>query len=123
MSTRSAAGASHVASLTSILANTAATYPLGRKLAVRGDVGIGASVLAGVTAMGNPLTRGGAPASGALGMLGVRAGASLDYEVARNLIATVTPLAFSFSPPNDALRPDIRVVGRFEIAVGIAYRQ
>jgi hypothetical protein len=116
-------GASRIASLTSILANTAASYPILRKLAVRAEVGAGASVLGGVSAMGNPFTRGGAPASGALGMLGVRVGASLDYEVARNVIATVTPIAFSFSPPNAALREDIRLVGRVEVVFGIGYRR
>jgi hypothetical protein len=64
----------------------------------------------------------GAPTSGALAMLAVRAAASVDYMITPNLFATLTPIAFSYSPAKAGLRPEISSLTRLDFMVGVGYR-
>ena len=70
--------------------------------------------------MGNPFTEGGAATSGALGMFAVRAAASADYAITPNIVATVTPISFAFSPAKDGLRSSS--ILQIDFMAGIGYR-
>ena len=119
--TDSTSSTSHTASLTTVLANGAVTYTIVPKLAGRADVGVGVLLFSGLQ-MGNPFTEGGASASGALSMLAVRAAASLDYAITPNIVATLTPIAFGYSPAKEGLRSDIGSILRLDVMAGVGYR-
>ena len=116
---RSSGNTSGSAQLISALANVGASYLVADRMSVRGDVGLGALVFSGVS--GSPFT-GGAPTTGALTMLEVRIGVSGDYAITQNLVATVVPLAFSYSPAKSGLRADITSITQLEFMLGLGYR-
>ncbi len=107
------------AQLYSVLGNGAVTYEVIPKLGIRGDVGLGALFFAGVS--GSPFTKG-AEASGALTMFHLRAALSVDYAFTRNVIGTVMPIAFTYSPPKEGLDPDITSITSIDFMLGIGYR-
>jgi hypothetical protein len=110
------------AQFVTILANVGASYEVIPKLAIRGDVGVGALIFSGLEEMGNPFTEMGQQTSGALSMLNVRVGVSADYAITPNVIATVVPLAFSYSPPKAGLKSEITSITRLDFMVGLGYR-
>ena len=55
-------------------------------------------------------------------MLEVRIGVSGDYAITQNLVATVVPLAFSYSPAKSGLRADITSITQLEFMLGLGYR-
>jgi hypothetical protein len=110
------------ATFISVLANGAATYQVAPKIGLRGDAGIGVLMFGGISEMGNPFTENGAGTSGALTMLNIRLAASADYAITPNLVATVTPIAFSFSPAKTGLREDIGSIIRLDFMLGVGYR-
>jgi hypothetical protein len=89
---------------------------------LRGDLGIGANVFGGISDMGNPFTQNGAATTGALGMLAVRVGVAADYMVTPNVLITVAPIAFTYSPAKDGLRSDIKSLTRLDFMLGVGYR-
>jgi hypothetical protein len=110
---------SETAQLIGLMANAGATYEVIPKLGLRGDLGLGALFFANVSE--SPFT-GGAPASGALTMFHLRVALSADYAFTPNLIGTVTPIAFSYSPPKAGLIEDITAITSIDFMVGIGYR-
>jgi tetratricopeptide (TPR) repeat protein len=110
------------ASFIALLANVGASYEVIPKLSLRGDVGVGLLLFSGLDEMGNPFTQNGAATSGALGMFHLRVGASADYAITPNVIATVTPIAFSYSPPKAGLKDDIKSITRLDFMLGLGYR-
>lgn len=112
-------GMSRSAKLIGIFANVGATYEVIPKLGLRGDVGIGALLLGGASE--SPFT-GDQVTTGALTMLHVRFGLSADYAFTPNLLATITPFAFSYSPAKDGLREDITAITAIDFMVGLGYR-
>ncbi len=110
------------ASFTSILADAGATYLVAPRIGLRADVGVGVLVFSGISEVGNPFTDMGAATSGALTMLAVRGGVSADYAITPNIYATVAPFAFTYSPPKDGLRTDIKSITRMDFMVGVGYR-
>lgn len=120
--TNSSTGEDKTASLMSALANVAVTYAVSPKIGIRGDVGAGVLVFGGISEMGNPFTKNAAGTSGALAMFNARVAASADYAITPNLVATVTPIAFSYSPPKEGLLEDIKSIIRLDFMVGIGYR-
>ena len=107
------------ATLLAIVGNAGVTYEVAPKIGVRGDLGLGALLLGGVSE--SDFT-GGAPTSGALTMFHVRAGISGEYAVTPNLIVTAPAIAFSYSPPKEGLAADIKSITSFDFMVGIGYR-
>ena len=105
--------------MTTALVNAAATYTVAPKIALRGDLGIGALFFGGLK-MGNPFTEGAAGTDGSLGMFALRVGASADYALTKNVAATVTPIAFTFSPAKDGLRSGSII--QLDFMVGVGYR-
>lgn len=120
--TNTITNATKSASFISALANVGATYTVAPKIGVRADVGAGVLVFSGIDEMGNPFTEGGAPTSGALAMFALRAGVSAEYAVTPNIAVTVAPITFSYSPPKDGLRMDIKSIDRLDFMVGVGYR-
>jgi len=110
---------SKTANLIGLFANVGATYHVASKIGLRGDLGIGALLFSGVSE--SPFTDN-APTSGALTMLHVRVGLSADYAITPNIIATVMPLAFSYSPAKEGLREDISAITAIDFMVGLGYR-
>lgn len=110
---------SKTAQLIGVMANVGATYLAHPKVGLRGDLGIGARWFNGVGE--SPFT-GFAPTSGALPMFHLRLGVSADFAITPNIVATVVPIAFSFSPPPSGLRDDIKSIRALDFLVGLGYR-
>ncbi|MBV8761875.1 MAG: tetratricopeptide repeat protein [Deltaproteobacteria bacterium] len=106
----------------SALADVGATYFVAPRIGLRADVGVGVQALGGISDAGNPFTDMGAPTSGALATFAVRAAASADYLVTNNVFATIMPIAFTYSPAKEGLRPDIKSITRLDFMVGVGYR-
>ena len=104
------------------LADVGAVYSVAPKIGLRGDLGVGANVFGGISEMGNPFTQNGAATTGALGMLAVRVGVAADYMVTPNVLITVAPIAFTYSPAKDGLRSDIKSLTRLDFMLGVGYR-
>jgi len=110
------------AQLIGVLADVGAVYTVAPKIGLRGDLGIGVNALGGISDMGNPFTQNGAGTTGALGMLAVRVGVAADYAVTPNVLITVAPIAFTYSPAKDGLRSDIKSLTRLDFMLGVGYR-
>jgi hypothetical protein len=110
------------AQLLGVLANAGVTYAVAPKIGVRADVGVGVLVLTGAS---ESVFTAGAKTSGALSMLNVRVGASADYAFTKNVVGTITPIAFSYSPAKAGLATmmgDIKTITTIDFMVGIGYR-
>ena len=112
------AGKDGRALFTAALANVGATYQLNPKLDLRGDLGAGMLIFSGVSE--SPFTDN-APTSGALTMFHLRVGAAVEYAITPNVIAALSP-AFSYSPPKEGLRDDIKSITAIDFMAGIGYR-
>jgi hypothetical protein len=111
--------ASKTAQLIGLVANAGATYLVTPKIGLRGDVGLGVQWFNGVGE--SPFTDN-APTSGALPMFHVRVAVSAEYAITPNFIATAVPIAFSYSPPAEGLRDDIKSIRALDFMVGLGYR-
>jgi hypothetical protein len=111
-----------MASLVGVMANFGAAYEVAPKISLRGDVGLGLTMLGGIQEMGSPFTEGGAGTTGTLTMFGFRVAASGEYGVSPNLSVVATPLAFSLSPAKSGLRSDISSITRIDFMVGLGYK-
>ncbi len=120
--TNMATNQKQTAQLITALADVGATYTVAPKIGLRGDLGVGVLSFGGISDMGNPFTQSGAPTTGALGMLAVRVGLSADYAITPNVIATVTPVAFTYSPAKEGLRDDIKSLTRLDFMLGLGYK-
>lgn len=108
------------ANLIAVVANVGATYHVAPKFGLRGDVGLGVLLFTGVSE--SPFTANAPVEGGALSMLHVRVGISADYAITPNVIATVAPIAFSYSPPKEGLDEDITAITALDFMVGLGYR-
>ncbi|MDB4964222.1 MAG: Tetratricopeptide 2 repeat protein [Myxococcales bacterium] len=107
------------ANLIGLVANVGASYEVIPKLSLRGDLGAGGLFFTGASE--SPFTQD-QPTSGTLTMPHVRVGLSADYAITPNVLATVTPIAFSYSPPKEGLRDDIKSITAIDFMVGVGYR-
>jgi tetratricopeptide (TPR) repeat protein len=110
---------SKTAQLIGVMANVGLTYLAHPRVGVRGDLGVGARWFNGVGE--SPFTDF-APTSGALPMFHLRIGLSADFAITPNVVATVVPIAFSYSPPPSGLRDDIKSITALDFMVGLGYR-
>jgi hypothetical protein len=115
------AGTSGTASMTTLLLNTGATYPVAPKINIRGELGLGVLLFGGL-AMDNVFTEGGRAADAALSIFNLRFGLSAEYEVTPNIYVNAAPVVYSFSPAKDGLREEIGSLTRFELMFGAGYR-
>jgi hypothetical protein len=104
---------------TSLLANGGVAYEVAPKIAVRGDVGLGALFFSSIS---QSRITGGREANGSLSMFHVRVAASADYAFTPNIIGTVMPIAFTYSPPKAGLNDTIKNITSIDFMVGIGYR-
>jgi tetratricopeptide (TPR) repeat protein len=109
-------GKAGTASMTAVMANAGLTYEVAPKMAVRGDLGLGMLFFGNVSQ--SPFTERAQTEGGALAMFHVRAGASFDYAITPNVVATV-PLALGFSPAKSGLSG---AIVSFDFMVGVGYR-
>src|SRR5262245_51222777 len=116
-----AMGTSGTIGLIGILANAGATYPLGGKFGLRGDLGVGVLVLSGVSKRGNPFLEMGDVADGALSRAHLRLAAGVEFAVAPGFILSAQPV-ISYSPKGSDLNSEISSITRFELLVGAGYR-
>jgi tetratricopeptide (TPR) repeat protein len=107
------------ASLLGLLANVGVTYPVTEQIGVRADVGLGLLTFNGLEE-GNPFTMGGVGTDGALGMFNARFAIAGDYAITDNIIATVTPFAFAYSPAKAGL--DMSSLTQMQFMLGLGYR-
>ncbi len=117
-----AMGDSKSASMTTVMANVGAVYAVAPKVSLRGELGVGLLLFSGVSA--SPFTDF-AETTGTLSMPLVRVGISADYAITPNVIATLAPFAFSYSPGKDGLRAegkDISSITAIDFMVGVGYR-
>ena len=112
-------GMSSSAKMISVLADVGATYQVATRVGLRADLGLGALVFSGVSE--SPFTDG-KVTTGALTMPQVRVGVSVDIAITPNVLVTIAPLAFSYSPPKDGLRSDIKSITRLDFMIGLGYR-
>lgn len=113
-------GAKSNAAFINALADVGFNYVGVKNLAVRVEVGAGILGFTGVDEMDTPFTKGGGAASGALGMFAVRAALGADYAFTQNLIGTITPIAYSYSPATSGLVGSS--ISRIDFMLGIGYR-
>lgn len=114
-----AMAASKTAQLIGLVANVGATYMVHPKVGLRADVGAGVQWFNGISE--SPFTSF-AATSGALPMFHLRVGVSADVALTPNVVATVVPIAFSYSPPAAGLRDDIDSIRALDFMVGLGYR-
>jgi hypothetical protein len=108
--------------LIGLLANVGVTYEVIPKVGLRGDLGVGVLIFSGVNE--SPFTDF-AETTGALTMLHLRLGVSADYAITPNVIATLTPIAFSLSPAAKGMAfmgEEISTVTAIDFMIGIGYR-
>jgi hypothetical protein len=91
-------------------------FSVAPKVWLRGELGVGVVALGGLK-MGNPITTDGSEKSFTL--LSVRAGVAADYEITKNVVATVQPFAIAFSPGGDGI-DSLRAI---EILLGVGFRK
>jgi hypothetical protein len=113
-------GPSKTALLTGAMANAGVSYEVAPKLAVRADFGVGALFFSNVS---ESRFTAGKETSGALTMFHLRIAPSADYAFTPNIIGTITPIAFTYSPPKAGLDDSIKNITSFDfLMVGIGYR-
>ncbi|HWN72160.1 MAG TPA: tetratricopeptide repeat protein [Haliangium sp.] len=112
---------SGTSALIGVLANVGARYAVSEQIAVRFELGMGALILSGLS-QGSVFLPDDTMATGALGMLNVRAGIGAEYLLTDNLVFSVSPLVFSYSPAKEGLREEVESFVRFDFIAGLGYR-
>lgn len=102
-----------------VMANAGATYEAMPKLGIRGDVGLGALVFAGIDQ--SPFT-GNASTTGGLTMFHARVAASADYAITPNIVLTAMPFAFTYSPAAAGIVGG-GAIWSVDFMVGVGYRR
>jgi len=99
-------------------ATAIASYPVTSKLSLRGSIGAGLVSLRGLEA-GNPIVADHRARSFMLSSAAV--GLAADYELTRNIVATVSPLNFAVSAGTDGMVPGS--LRELDVVIGLGYRQ
>ena len=105
-----------------MLADVGAVYRSRRRSGCARDLGVGANVFGGISEMGNPFTQNGAATPVRSACSRCASGVAADYMVTPNVLTTVTPVAFTYSPAKDGLRSDIKSLTRLDFMLGVGYR-
>lgn len=109
-------------SMTQLFVQGGGSYAVAPKISARGEVGLGMLFFGGINDMGNPFTEGGQGTTGMLAMFALRAAVAADYEITKNISATLTPFAFTYSPAKSGLRADISAITSIDFLIGVGYR-
>lgn len=106
---------------TQVFGHLELALPLASWLVARTEAGVGMLIFSGLEE-GNPFTEAARPASGPLGMLAVRGALGVELPLGQRLRVTLTPFAFSFSPPKERMEPSIKRLTRMDFTLGVALR-
>jgi len=110
-------GEQKVGMMLGIRAAAVASYPVTLKLSLHGELGLGIVSLSGL-GTGNPISAD--RSAGTFTLPSVALGVALDYEVARGITATVSPLSVALSKGADGMyASSLREV---DFVVGLGYR-
>jgi hypothetical protein len=114
---------SGTASLTGLLANVGAVFPIPTfpRLSIRGDVGLGVQLFGGLTEEGVVFLEDGERATGMLTTFHARIAGGAEFAVTPNVVINAFPVVFAYSPSGE-LRDTISSVTRFELLVGAGYK-
>lgn len=110
---------SETAFMSSAMANVGLTYNAIPDLGLRVDLGLGGLFFSKVS---KSAFTDYAVATGTLTMFHVRAGVSADYAFTPNVVGTLAPFAFTYSPAKSGLAESIKNIRSFDFMVGIGYR-
>jgi Tetratricopeptide repeat len=119
--TNEAMGASGTSALIGVLGNVGARYAVTDQIAVRVELGVGALILSGLS-RGSVFLPDDTMATGALGMFNLRTGIGAEYLLTENLVLSVSPFVFSYSPAKEGLRAEVDKFVRFDFIAGLGYR-
>lgn len=111
-------GSSGTALLFGVGAGADVRYHLGERVALRGGVGLGVLLLSGLEE-GNPITRDGNPATGALSLITARGQLGLDVFFNERVALAITPVSVGFSPRREDFAHGVKRVLRFELLGGL----
>lgn len=115
------AGKSGTASLIAVLANVGASMEVANKIRVRGELGVGALVFTGLSAVGNVFLDRGFVADAPISMFNVRVSANVEYALTDAIAVTATT-AISVAPAHEDLRDDIDRIVSFQALLGVGYK-
>jgi hypothetical protein len=114
-------GGNETGQLWGLVANAAATYEVIPRFGLRADVGLGALFFANIN---DSAFTGGGMTTGALSMFHIRGAVSGEWALTPNVVLTLTPVAFTYSPPKAGLADDVKSITSIDFAmVGIGYRK
>jgi tetratricopeptide (TPR) repeat protein len=119
--TNEATTVSGTSALIGVLANVGARYAVTDQIAIRFELGMGALILSGLS-QGSVFLPDDTMATGALGMFNLRTGVGAEYLLTDNLVLSVSPLVFSYSPAKEGLRAEVDSFVRFDFIAGLGYR-
>jgi hypothetical protein len=115
------ANTSGTAALWGILLNAGISYPLMDRLLARTDFGLGVLNFSGL-GNSNPFTLGGAVPSRPLTMFNVRVELGVAYNITPNLVVSVSPFVFAYSPADESLNALVGSLIRYDLLIGAGYR-
>jgi hypothetical protein len=110
-------GEQKLGAMVGVRAAAVASYPVTPKLSLHGELGLGIVSLSGLGA-GNPISADRSP--GTFTLPSVALGVGLDYEVARGVTATLSPLSVALSRGADGMYA--KSLREVDIVVGLGYR-
>jgi hypothetical protein len=114
-------GVSGTSALIGVLGNVGGRYSVTEQIAVRGELGMGALILTGLS-QGSVFLPDDTMATGALGMFNLRIGVGAEYLLTENLVLSVSPFVYSYSPAKEGLRAEVDKFVRIDFIAGLGYR-
>lgn len=111
-------GAQKRGALVGARAQVVAAYPVASNVWLRANLGAGVASLSGLE-MGNPITTDRSARSFTL--LNVRAGVAADYDITPNIVVTLQPFAFGYSPGADGMYASS--LHEIDVLIGLGYRK
>jgi hypothetical protein len=114
-------GVSGTSALIGVLGNVGGRYAVTDQISVRGELGMGTLILTGLS-QGSVFLPDGTMATGALGMLNLRIGIGAEYLLTENLVLSLSPFVYSYSPAKEGLRAEVDKFVRIDFIAGLGYR-
>jgi hypothetical protein len=114
-------GVSGTSALIGVLGNVGARYAVTDRISVRAELGAGALILTGLS-QGSVFLPDDTMATGALGMFNLRAGIGAEYLLTENLVLSISPFVYSYSPAKEGLRAEVDKFVRIDFIAGLGYR-
>jgi hypothetical protein len=103
------------------IGNVGVRYAVSDQLALRLEAGAGLLFLTSV-AQGSVFLPADMMNTNALSMLHLRVGIGAEYPIAQNLVLSVSPLVFSYSPAKAGMDASVEQFVRVDFIAGLGYR-